>query len=244
MQDRDPSSPRPSPRYIVFPVVNEPTIQIEKKPSNPVELAEIKIAELNKQIGLLQTQCQKITEENAKLVTEKNKLGEALKSAQEIFNKHRQNAEDALTHSEREKKILQQQFYKQVTQIQNELKQKQQSLNETIDILKKNQEDLEYARKDVISINESYILEQRAHQETCEELKEFSREWAEKFKQQSDYFGNKLSQANNEIERLRNVIKTSINTKSYSAVVKDGMFKENKSLTDDKIKSQPSVKKP
>ena len=123
------------------------------------------------------------------------------------------------------------------------MKEKQQSLNETIDLLKKTQEELDYARKDANSINESYILEQKAHHDTCEELKAFSQEWADQFKQQADYFGNKLLQATNEIERLRNAIKFSINNKTYSNVVKDGLFKDNKTSADEKNKSHPPVKK-
>ena len=236
MQDRDPSSPRPSPRYIIFPVIKETPSQCivaeqQAKPDTSQEETKQK-EEFLKELSTLQGDLKKQLEENEKLLNEKNRLADTLKNFQE-----------KLMNTEREKKHFQLHYQKQLLHIQNELKEKQQSLNETIDLLKKTQEELDYARKDANSINESYILEQKAHHDTCEELKAFSQEWADQFKQQADYFGNKLLQATNEIERLRNAIKFSINNKTYSNVVKDGLFKDNKTSADEKNKSHPPVKK-
>ena len=108
MQDRDPSSPRPSPRYIIFPVIKETPSQCivaeqQAKPDTSQEETKQK-EEFLKELSTLQGDLKKQLEENEKLLNEKNRLADTLKNFQE-----------KLMNTEREKKTLSTTLSKTIT---------------------------------------------------------------------------------------------------------------------------------
>lgn len=174
----------------------------------------------------LQTELKKTLEENETLKTNITKLTKAIKKLHSNQDKIEEREKEVTMHLNAEKY-----FKEQCVFLENALYRKQQELDETRDLLKQTESELDESRQCNTSLNESFTLEQQAHKETLEQKKSIGIVCAKQLQQQAKHYEDKLFQAYNEINSLKNILKQNEQNKLYSSIVKrnnNTIFKDSK----------------